>query len=100
MYSLPLSLVKPSPSSIKGDVLSPNTTINSPSVPSIEQFIQHTTTESPGSDLEHTFEHLAHSGVPITLGPSDQNPIGPLAPPIFLLLVCNPTANFEHRARE
>ena len=41
-------------------------------------------------------EQLAHSGAPITLGSSNQSPTGPLVPPIFLLLVCNPTANFEH----
>ena len=58
--------------------------------------IQHTATEPPGSNLEHTLEHLAHSGAPVALSPSDRSPIEPLVPPVFLLLVCNPTANFEH----
>ena len=31
----------------------------------------HTTGEPLGSNLEHTLKHLAHSGAPITLGPSD-----------------------------
>ena len=44
----------------------------------------------------HMLEHLAHSGAPVAFGPSDQSPTGPLVPPIFLLLVFNPTANFEH----
>ena len=60
------------------------------------RLIQHTTTEPPGLDLEHTCKHSAHSGVPVTLSPSNQSPTGPLVTPIFLLLVSNPTANFEH----
>ena len=52
------------------------------------------TTKDPNE--QQTFEHLAHSGAPVTLGPSDQSPIGPFVPPIFLPSVCNPTANFEH----
>ena len=48
------------------------------------------------SNEQQTFEHLAHSGALVTLSPSDQSPTGPLAPSIFLPLVCNPTANFEH----
>ena len=56
----------------------------------------HTTTEPLGSNLEHMLEHIAHSEAPITLGPSDQSLTRPLVPPIFLLLICNPTTNFEH----
>ena len=45
---------------------------------------------------EHTLKHLAHVGASVSLGPSVQSPTGPLAPPILLPLVCNPTVNFEH----
>ena len=45
---------------------------------------------------QQTLEHLAHSGAPVTLGPSNQSPTEPLAPPIFLPSICNPTTNFEH----
>ena len=48
--------------------------------PSVHSY---TITEPPGLDPEHTFKHLAHSGVPVTLGPSDQCPTGPLVPPSF-----------------
>ena len=56
----------------------------------------HTTTEPLSPNLEHTLKHLAHSEAPITLSPSDQSPTKPLVSPMFLLLICNPTANFEH----
>ena len=81
-----LSLIKPSPSSIKRNALSPNRgSVHS-----------HTITELLGSNLEHTFEHLAHSGAPVTLGPSNQSPTGPFVPTIFLPSICSRTANFEH----
>ena len=88
-----LSLVRPSPSSIKGNTLSPNRNNRSTSRGSVHS---HTTTEPLGSNLEHTLKHSAHVGAPVTLDPSDQSPTRPLAPPIFLPSVCNPTANFEH----
>ena len=47
----------------------------------------HTIGEPLGSNLEHMLKHIAHSGAPVTLDPSDQSPTGPLVPPIFLLLV-------------
>ena len=47
----------------------------------IDQFT-HTPQQEPlGSNLEHTLEHLAHSGAPVTLGPSDQSLTEPLVPP-------------------
>ena len=73
--SLSLSLVRSSPLSIKGDAISPKK----------GRSIQDTTTEPPGSNLEHTLKHLAHHGAPVTLGPSDQSPTGPLVPPSFSL---------------
>ena len=92
--TLSLSPVKPSPSSIKEDALSPN--IRDSSHSRFIRSIKFTSTESPGLNHEHTLEHLVHSGAPITLGPSSRSLTGPLVPPILLLLVCNPTANFKH----
>ena len=46
--------------------------------------------------LKHTLEHLAHSGVPVALGPSGWTRPGLSYTPIFLLPVCNPTTDFEH----
>ena len=37
------------------------------------------------SYTEHTFEHLAYVGAPVTLGPSGQSPTGPLVHPSFSL---------------
>ena len=56
------------------------------------------TTKDPNE--QQTFEHLAHSGAPVTLGPSDQSPTGPLVLSIFLPSVYNPTTNFEHLGSE
>ena len=91
-HSFSLSkLVRPSPSPIKGDALSPNREMN--------QFTTQTThtirtTKDPNK--QQTFKHLAHSRAPVTLSSSDRSLTGPLAHPIFLLSICNPTTNFEH----
>ena len=79
---LPLSLVRPSPSSIEGDALSLKREDRS--------VHSDTTTEPLGSNLEHMLEHLAHSGAPVTLGPSDQSLTRPLAPPSFSLPFVTP----------
>ena len=73
-----LPLVQPSPSSIKGDALSPKRgqTIRPPG--SIhKRFEQPTIRTTP---TEHTLKYLAHVGAPVSLGPSVQSPTGPLAP--------------------
>ena len=84
--TLSLSLVRPSPSSRKGDVLSPNKGKNQSTTTRTTHTIQ--MTKDPNE--QQTFEHLAHSAALVTLGLSDQSPTGPLPS------VCNSTANFEH----
>ena len=61
--------------------------------------IQHTTTEPLSSNLEHTLKYLAHSGAPITLGPSDRSLTEPLAPPSFSLLFVTPQQTSSTWAR-
>ena len=73
--TLPLSSVKPSPSSIKGDVLPPTKE---------GHFFKFRLTGSIAhKPLKHTLEHLAHSGVPVALGPSGRTRPGLLYTPPF-----------------
>ena len=95
MHTLSLSLVRPPPSSLKEDALSLEE-----EDPQFTTQTIHTIRTTKDPNEQQTFEHLAHSGAPVTLGPSGQGPIGPLAPPVFLPYVCNPTANFEHWTQE
>jgi len=82
--TLSLSLVRPSPSSIKRDVLSPNkdnstTRIDTRSIHRVEQPTIRTI------PTEHTLKYLAHIGAPVSLSPSVQSLTGPLAPPSYSL---------------
>ena len=45
---------------------------------------------------EHTLQYLAHVWASVSLFHSVQSPTGPLTSHFSFLLVCNPTANFEH----
>ena len=75
VLSLSLSPVKPSPLSIKGDALPPTNRVH---------FFKFRLTRSIAQKpLKHTLEHLAHSGVPVALGPSGRTRPGLLHTPPF-----------------
>ena len=61
------SPVKPSPLSIKGDALPPTKEIDFLEVHFFKLRLTRSIAQKP---LKHTLEHLAHSGVPVALGPS------------------------------
>ena len=97
---LSLSLVRPSPSSIKGDALSPNDreaqttqtlsqTIRPPG--RFDRFEHPTNSSNKSTRSKLSTRRSSHLSRPF--GPeSDQNSYTP----ILLPLVCNPTTNFEH----
>ena len=71
--TLSLSPVKPPPLSIKGDALPPTKRIDFPEVHFFKLRLTRSIAEKA---LKHTLEHLAHSGVPVILGPSSQTQPG------------------------
>ena len=87
--SLSHSLIRSSPSSIKGDALSPNkddstTRIDTRSIHRVEQPTIRTI------PTEHTLKYLAHVGAPVSLDPLAQSLTGPLAPPCYSLSFVTP----------